>query len=92
MSLRSFALTAAAVLFAVPSAAQQSDLPAREAFSLAQVLSAPFASGLVAAPDGRRTARADEDGSAADPEALGARVAELLRGRGALEILQALQQ
>lgn len=45
---------------------------------------------LVGSPDGRRMARADEKGSAADPEALGVRVAELLRARGALEILQAL--
>lgn len=47
---------------------------------------------LVASPDGRRIARADELGTAADPEALGARVAELLRARGAAEILQALTQ
>jgi hydroxymethylbilane synthase len=45
---------------------------------------------LVGSPDGRRMARADEKGSAADPEALGVRVAELLRARGAVEILQAL--
>ncbi|TAN49005.1 MAG: hydroxymethylbilane synthase [Betaproteobacteria bacterium] len=46
---------------------------------------------LVASPDGRRMARADEEGPASDPEALGARVAERLRERGAIEILQALQ-
>lgn len=56
----------------------------------------PTASGLrlralVASPDGRRIARADEQGAAADPEALGARVAEQLRARGAVEILQALK-
>lgn len=45
---------------------------------------------LVASPDGRRMARADESGPAADPEALGARVADLLRARGAIEILQSL--
>jgi hydroxymethylbilane synthase len=45
---------------------------------------------LVASPDGRRMARADESGPAADPEALGARVAALLRARGAIEILQSL--
>ena len=46
---------------------------------------------LVASPDGRRIARADENGPAEDPEALGARVADLLRARGAIEILQSLQ-
>jgi len=46
---------------------------------------------VVASPDGRRMARADEEGPASDPEALGARVAERLRERGAIEILQALQ-
>jgi len=46
---------------------------------------------LVGSPDGRQMARADEEGSLADPEALGARVAELLRARGALEILLALK-
>lgn len=45
---------------------------------------------LVASPDGRRFARADEEGAIADCEALGMRVAELLRGRGAVEILQSL--
>jgi hydroxymethylbilane synthase len=46
---------------------------------------------LVASPDGRRIARADEEGAAADPEALGSRVADRLREGGAVEILQALQ-
>lgn len=45
---------------------------------------------LVAAPDGKRIARAGCEGSAADPEALGARAAVLLRERGAAEILAAL--
>jgi hydroxymethylbilane synthase len=46
--------------------------------------------GLVAAEDGRRIARADETGLVDDPEALGIRVAERLRERGATEILAAL--
>jgi len=45
---------------------------------------------LVAAPDGKRIARADCAGPAADPEALGARAARLLRAQGADEILAAL--
>ena len=45
---------------------------------------------LVASPDGRRIARADGEGDAAQPEALGLRVADLLRERGAAEILAAL--
>jgi len=45
---------------------------------------------LVASPDGRRFARADGEGDAAQPEALGERVAALLRERGATEILAAL--
>jgi hydroxymethylbilane synthase len=45
---------------------------------------------LVASPDGRRFARAEEEGDAARPEALGERVAALLRERGATEILAAL--
>jgi len=45
---------------------------------------------LVAAPDGRRSAHADCAGPAADPEALGARAAQLLRARGADEILAAI--
>ena len=46
---------------------------------------------LVASPDGRRMARADEQGSMDEPEALGRRVAEVLRSRGAVEILRALE-
>jgi hydroxymethylbilane synthase len=45
---------------------------------------------LVAAPDGRRIARAECAGPADAPEALGARAAAELRARGAGEILAAL--
>jgi hydroxymethylbilane synthase len=45
---------------------------------------------LVAAPDGRRSARAEGAGEPRDAEALGLRVAALLRERGAGEILAAL--
>ena len=45
---------------------------------------------LVAAPDGRRVARVDCTGTAADPEALGAQAAGLLRAQGADEILAAI--
>ncbi len=45
---------------------------------------------IVAAPDGRRIARADCEGPADVPEALGAQAAGLLRARGAEEILAAL--
>jgi hydroxymethylbilane synthase len=45
---------------------------------------------IVAAPDGRSVARADCDGPADAPEALGVRVAALLRERGADAILAAL--
>lgn len=45
---------------------------------------------LVAAPDGKRIAHADCAGPAADPEALGARAARLLRAQGADEILAAI--
>ncbi len=45
---------------------------------------------LVASPDGRRIARADCEGEAAAPEALGERAAQLLRERGAVEILASL--
>lgn len=45
---------------------------------------------LVASPDGRRIARAEGEGDVSDPEALGDRVAELLRREGADEILAAL--
>ena len=46
--------------------------------------------GIVAAPDAKRIARAEATGEAADPEALGLRVAELLREEGAAGILAAL--
>ena len=46
---------------------------------------------VVAAPDGRRVARAEDQGAASAPELLGERVAALLRARGAGEILAALQ-
>ena len=46
---------------------------------------------LVASPDGRRIARAEAEGGAADPEALGERVAAQLRAQGAEEILRALE-
>jgi len=45
---------------------------------------------LVAAPDGKRIARAACEGAAADPEGLGERAAALLRSHGAEEILAAL--
>lgn len=45
---------------------------------------------LVAAPDGKRIAQADCTGGEADPEALGAQAAALLRARGADEILAAI--
>jgi hydroxymethylbilane synthase len=45
---------------------------------------------LVAATDGKRIARSDCEGSAADPEALGARAAAELRSRGAEEILASI--
>jgi hypothetical protein len=46
---------------------------------------------VVAAPDGRRVARAEDEGTAGAPEQLGERVAALLRARGAGEILATLQ-
>jgi len=45
---------------------------------------------LVASLDGKRIARAEGVGEAADPEALGLRVADALRREGAAEILAAL--
>ena len=45
---------------------------------------------LVAAPDGKRIARADALGESSDPETLGRRVAERLRSQGADQILAAL--
>ncbi|MEW6690907.1 MAG: hydroxymethylbilane synthase [Pseudomonadota bacterium] len=47
---------------------------------------------LVASVDGKRFARAEGEGEAAAPEALGLRVAAMLRERGAEEILRALAQ
>ena len=46
---------------------------------------------IVAAPDGRRAARARDEGATEAPESLGEQVADLLRARGAEEILAALQ-
>ena len=46
--------------------------------------------GIVAAPDAKRIARAEATGEATDPEALGLKVAELLRDDGAAGILAAL--
>lgn len=46
--------------------------------------------GFVATPDGRRFARAELKGDAADPEALGLRLAGELRAQGAVEILAEL--
>ena len=45
---------------------------------------------LVAAPDGRRIARAEREGDAGDPERVGDEAAALLRERGAAEILAEL--
>jgi hydroxymethylbilane synthase len=45
---------------------------------------------LVAAPDGKRIARAECTGPASLPEALGARAAQELRARGAVEILSSI--
>jgi hydroxymethylbilane synthase len=45
---------------------------------------------LVAAPDGKRIARADCTGAGAEPEALGARAATELRAGGAVEILSSI--
>ena len=47
---------------------------------------------IVASPDGKRVVRAEGEGDGATAEALGARVAALLRERGADEILAALGQ
>ena len=46
--------------------------------------------GLVASPDGRRFVRGDLTGDLADPQALGRRLADLLRERGAEAILTEL--
>ncbi len=57
MSSRALVLALlAAAAAAVPLRAQRGPAPARERFSLAQVLSAPFASDLAPGPDGRRIA------------------------------------
>jgi hydroxymethylbilane synthase len=45
---------------------------------------------LVASPDGKKVARAEGEGDAREAEALGLRMADLLRERGAAEILAAL--
>jgi hydroxymethylbilane synthase len=45
---------------------------------------------LVASPDGKRIARAERTGPAADPEALGMQAADELRSRGAVDILSSL--
>ncbi len=47
---------------------------------------------LVASPDGKRIARAECEGTASDPEALGARAAAELRRRGAAQILASIGQ
>jgi hydroxymethylbilane synthase len=47
--------------------------------------------GLVATPDGKRIARAETRGNAAEPERIGERLAAELRTRGAEEILAALE-
>ena len=47
---------------------------------------------LVASPDGKRVVRAEGEGDPQAAEALGLRVANLLRERGAVEILAALGQ
>ena len=47
---------------------------------------------LVASPDGRRIVRAEAHGGAADPEALGGRVADALRAQGADQILSAISK
>jgi hydroxymethylbilane synthase len=46
--------------------------------------------GLVASPDGQRVIRDELRGAAADPEALGSRLAARLRAAGAGEIIAAL--
>jgi len=48
--------------------------------------------GLVASSDGRRVVRGDFTGSLADPEALGHKLADLLRERGAEGILAELEE
>lgn len=48
--------------------------------------------GLVASPDGARLVRADRTGTIDDPAGLGGEVAEILRERGAREILARLER
>ena len=48
--------------------------------------------GLVASPDGRRVVRGDLTGSLTDPQALGNKLADLLRERGAAAILAELDE
>jgi hydroxymethylbilane synthase len=48
--------------------------------------------GFVGAPDGSRVARGEMEGPAADPEALGAALAERLKAQGAVDILAQLQR
>ena len=48
--------------------------------------------GLVASPDGRRVVRGDLTGSLTDPQALGHKLADLLRERGAEAILAELDE
>ncbi|MFW6206675.1 MAG: hydroxymethylbilane synthase [Gemmatimonadota bacterium] len=59
------------------------------------VLGLPFDGGLrlwalVASPDGRRLVRWDQTGDIRKPEMLGRAVAQLLRDRGAMEILESI--
>jgi hydroxymethylbilane synthase len=48
--------------------------------------------GLVASPDGKRVVRGDLTGHLADPQALGHKLANLLRERGAEPILAELDE
>ncbi len=56
MSLRPISLTVVSLLLAAPAPAQQAAAPAPESYTIAQVLRAPFASELAAAPGGRAIA------------------------------------
>jgi hydroxymethylbilane synthase len=63
----------------------------------AQIINAASPSGarlrlraIVAAPDGRSSARADCEGASSQPEVLGRRAAEELRSRGAVQILASI--
>jgi len=60
-------------------------------------LGLPFDGGLrlwalVASPDGRQLVRWDQTGDIQEPEALGRAVAQVLRSRGAMEILDAIER